>query len=117
MFDCMIAGAIPVVFWKRSAYLQYELYLPPGEEEWSVFIDRKEVRSGVVSVREVLESIGEEKVRRMREKVVELIPRIVYGQDRLDEGVMDAVDVAVDGVLSRFRERRERTDMGIGGVR
>ncbi|KAH7653632.1 Exostosin-like protein [Dioscorea alata] len=117
MFDCMLAGAIPVVFWKRSAYLQYELYLPPGEEEWSVFIDRKEVRAGAASVREVLESIGEEKVRRMREKVVELIPRIVYGQDKLDEGMMDAVDVAVDGVLRRFRERRERTDMDIGGVR
>ncbi|KAJ0974587.1 hypothetical protein J5N97_016552 [Dioscorea zingiberensis] len=106
MFDCMVAGSIPVLFWERSAYSQYRMYLPPGED-WSVFIDRKEVRSGAVSVRSVLESISEEKVRRMREKVVELIPRLVYGQDRLGDGLMDAVDVAVDGVLRRFRERRE----------
>lgn len=109
MFDCMVAGAIPVIFWRRSAYEQYSWYLPAEEEEeageWSVFIDRREVRSGAVSVRGVLEGIGEERIRRMREKVVGLIPKLVYAgaEGRLGEGMEDAVDVAVEGVLRRFQ--------------
>ncbi|XP_008780056.2 xyloglucan galactosyltransferase XLT2 [Phoenix dactylifera] len=110
MFDCMVAGAVPVLFWRRSAYVQYRWYLPAGEE-WSVFIDRREVRSGAVSVRGVLEGIGVERAKKMREKVVELIPRLVYAaaEGGLGEGMEDAFDVAVDGVLRRFRDRRRRT--------
>ncbi|KAH7668269.1 Exostosin-like protein [Dioscorea alata] len=107
MFDCIVAGAIPVMFWRRSAYEQYEWYLPMGEEkekEWSVFVDRRKVRRGVVRVKEVLEGIEEEKVRRMREKVVELIPKLVYSAGR---GYMeDAVDVALNGLFRRVEDRR-----------
>lgn len=122
MFDCMVAGSIPVLFWRRSAYVQYEWFLPGGGErssgEWSVFVDRRAVREGAVSVREVLEGIGEERVRRMRERVVEMIPRLVYGgaEDGIRGGVMDAVDVAVDGVLRRFRDRgKGASGNGSGG--
>ncbi|KAG6481677.1 xyloglucan galactosyltransferase XLT2-like [Zingiber officinale] len=109
MFDCMLAGTVPVLFWRRSAYVQYGWYLPP-EGEWSVFIDRREVRSGAARVREVLEGIGEERARRMRERVVEMIPRLVYAaaEEGLGEGMQDAFDVAVDGVLRGFREQRRR---------
>ncbi|WOL10009.1 hypothetical protein Cni_G18763 [Canna indica] len=114
MFDCMIAGAVPVLFWRRSAYVQYGLYLTAGDEgkdgEWSVFIDRRDVRSGAVSVRQVLEGIGAERVRRMRERVVEMIPRLIYAasEEGLGEGMDDAFDVAVEGVLQRFREQQRR---------
>jgi len=107
MFDCIVAGAIPVMFWRRSAYEQYEWYLPMGEEkekEWSVFVDRRKVRRGVVRVKEVLEGIEEEKVRRMREKVVELIPKLVYSAGR--GNMEDAVDVALNGLFRRVEERR-----------
>ncbi|KAH0465455.1 hypothetical protein IEQ34_005558 [Dendrobium chrysotoxum] len=109
MFDCMVAGAIPVIFWRRSAYEQYTWYLPGEEEEagqWSVFIDRREVRSGAVSVRGVLDGIGEEKIRRMRGRVVDLIPKLLYAraEEGLDEGMEDAFDVAVQGVLRRFHQ-------------
>ncbi|CAL9154776.1 unnamed protein product [Musa hybrid cultivar] len=111
MFDCMLVGAVPVVFWRRSAYGQYEWYLPEsGEEregEWSVFIDSREVKNGTVSVKEVLEGIGEKRARKMRERVVEMIPRLLYAaaEEGLGEGMQDAFDVAVKGVLQRFREQ------------
>ncbi|URE25221.1 Exostosin family, partial [Musa troglodytarum] len=109
MFDCMLVGAVPVVFWRHSAYGQYEWYLPGSGEgregEWSVFIDSREVKNGTVSVKEVLEGIGEKRAREMRERVVEMIPRLLYAaaDEGLGEGMQDAFDVAVKGVLRRFR--------------
>ncbi|CAD6259924.1 unnamed protein product [Miscanthus lutarioriparius] len=115
LFDCMVAGAVPVLFWRRTAYDQYRWYLPPGprgeDGEWSVFIDRQALRVGNVSVRDVLEGLSERRVRRMRERVVEMIPRLVYASspDGLGDGMEDALDVAVRGVLERFRRRRAST--------
>ncbi|CAN6268975.1 unnamed protein product [Urochloa humidicola] len=112
LFDCMVAGTVPVLFWRRSAYDQYRWYLPPGPRgemgEWSVFIDRQALRVGNVSVRDVLEGIGERRARRMQERVVEMIPRLVYASapDGLGAGMEDALDVALAGVLERIRRRR-----------
>ncbi|TKW06085.1 hypothetical protein SEVIR_7G218600v4 [Setaria viridis] len=115
LFDCMVAGAVPVLFWRRSAYRQYGWYLPVGggrEAEWSVFIDRDQLRAGNLTVRGVLAAIPEPRVRRMRERVVEMIPRLVYsaadGGERLGGGMEDAVDVMVDGMLRRVAEQRPR---------
>ncbi|CAO2043408.1 unnamed protein product [Urochloa humidicola] len=115
LFDCMVAGAVPVLFWRRSAYRQYGWYLPVGggrEEEWSVFIDRNKLRAGNLTVRGVLAAIPEPRVRRMRERVVEMIPRLVYaaadGGEGLGGGMEDAVDVMVDGMLRRAAEQRSR---------
>lgn len=105
IFDCMVAGSIPVFFWRRSAYLQYPWHLPVEPESYSVFIDRKDVKNGT-SIRAVLEGLGEEKVRRMREKIVEYLPRFVYvSPEEGLEGTEDAFDTALEGVLKRFREQ------------
>ncbi|XP_062185388.1 xyloglucan galactosyltransferase XLT2-like [Phragmites australis] len=112
LFDCMVAGAVPVLFWRRTAYDQYRWYLPAGsrgeEREWSVFIDRQALRVGNVSVRELLEGFSERQVRGMQERVVEMIPRLVYASssDGLGDGMVDALDVALSGVLKRFQRRR-----------
>jgi hypothetical protein len=111
LFDCMVAGAVPVLFWRRSAYQQYGWYLPVDgqEEDWSVFIDRNQLRAGNLTVRGVLEAIPESRVRMMRKQVVKLIPRLVYsaaGGEGLGEGVKDAVDVMVDGMVRRAAEQR-----------
>ncbi|CAN1180554.1 Xyloglucan galactosyltransferase XLT2 [Linum perenne] len=108
IFDCMVAGSIPVVFWKRTAYYQYDWFLPGDPTSYSVFIHRDEVRNRTKSIRKVLEGYGRDEVRRMREKVIEYIPRIVYARnsDGL-ETIKDAFDVAIDGVLRRFEEQRE----------
>uniref|UniRef100_A0A2P2KCT7 Uncharacterized protein MANES_14G032100 n=1 Tax=Rhizophora mucronata TaxID=61149 RepID=A0A2P2KCT7_RHIMU len=107
IFDCMVAGSIPVLFWKRSAYYQYEWFLPDKPESYSVFIDRNQVKNGT-SIRKVLESYSKGEVRRMRERVIEYIPKFVYARPQKGlETIKDAFDVAIDGVLKRFREQEE----------
>lgn len=107
IFDCMVAGSIPVFFWKRTAYYQYEWFLPGEPGSYSVYIDRSEVKNGA-SIRKVLERYSEEDVRRMRERVIEYIPKLVYALPEEGLGsVKDAFDVAIDGVLRRFKEQEE----------
>ncbi|KAJ7975595.1 Xyloglucan galactosyltransferase [Quillaja saponaria] len=107
IFDCMIAGSIPVFFWRRTAYFQYEWFLPGEPESFSVFIHRDEVKNGT-SIKSVLEKYSKEEVRKMREKVIDYMPKFLFAkpQDGL-ETVQDAFDVAIDGVLRRFKEHRE----------
>ncbi|KAJ4706152.1 Xyloglucan galactosyltransferase [Melia azedarach] len=108
IFDCMLAGTIPVFFWRRSAYYQYQWFLPEEPQSYSVFIDRNEVKNGTTSIKSVLESYSREEVKRMREKVIEYIPKFVYAKSRDGlETISDAFDVAVDGVLKRFQEQEE----------
>lgn len=105
IFDCMIAGSIPVFFWRRTAYLQYEWFLPVEQQSYSVFINRYDVKNGT-SIKKVLENISEEKVKTMQEKVIENLPRIIYAMPREGlEGIKDAFDIAVEGVLRRAKEQ------------
>ncbi|XP_057952180.1 xyloglucan galactosyltransferase XLT2 [Malania oleifera] len=105
IFDCMVAGSIPVFFWRRTAYFQYEWFLPERAESYSVFIDRNKVKNGT-SIRRVLESYSREEVRMMREKVIDYIPKFVYAKPREGLGtVKDAFDVALEGVLKRVKEQ------------
>ncbi|XP_057798448.1 xyloglucan galactosyltransferase XLT2-like [Salvia miltiorrhiza] len=107
IFDCMLAGSIPVFFWYRTAYLQYKWFLPAEPETYSVFIHRNEVKNGT-SIVEVLNKISKEKVKEMREKVIEYIPKIVYANNNKGlEGMNDAFDVALEGVLSRVKEQAQ----------
>ncbi|KAG8367105.1 hypothetical protein BUALT_Bualt16G0038000 [Buddleja alternifolia] len=111
-FDCMLAGSIPVFFWKRSIYHQYEWFLGDKPEKFSVFIDKNDVRNGV-SIRKVLDGYSKDEVRKMREKVISLIPNFVYSLVDYD-GVGsdgDAFDLAIDVVLRRFKEQRGMKNM------
>lgn len=104
IFDCMIAGSIPVFFWRRTAYYQYEWFLPIKPGSYSVFIDRRAVKNGT-SVRGVLEKISRKDIKKMREKVIEYIPKLIYAEPMEGlENFRDAFDVAIDGVLKRFKE-------------
>ncbi|KAJ3676239.1 hypothetical protein LUZ60_003651 [Juncus effusus] len=110
IFDCMLAGSVPVLFWRRSAYLQYKWFLPTvhGEElNWSIFIDRRDLREGNVSISAVLEEIGKENAREMRVRVVEMIPKLIYSAEAHND-MNDAFDVALQGVFQRFKEHRWR---------
>ncbi|XP_043699146.1 xyloglucan galactosyltransferase XLT2-like isoform X2 [Telopea speciosissima] len=105
IFDCMVAGSIPVFFWKRTAYYQYEWFLPGEPMSYSVFMDRNEVKNGT-SIKRVLERFSREEVRRMRETIIDYIPKFVYAEPKEGlGGIKDAFDVAIDGVLRRFREQ------------
>ncbi|CAK9143994.1 unnamed protein product [Ilex paraguariensis] len=106
-FDCMLAGSIPVFFWKRSVYDQYQWFFPSDPASFSVFIDRKDVRNGAISIRRVLESFSREDVRRIREKVFESIPKFLYANPSQGlEISTDAFDIAINGVLRRIKEQR-----------
>ncbi|KHN02768.1 Xyloglucan galactosyltransferase KATAMARI1 like [Glycine soja] len=108
IFDCMVAGSIPVFFWRRTAYLQYEWFLPVEPESYSVFIDRNAVKNGTLTVKNVLEKFTKEEVRKMREKVIEYIPRLVYANTKQGlDGVEDAFDVAIEGVFKRIKEQEQ----------
>lgn len=107
IFDCMVAGSIPVFSWKRTAYYQYEWFLPGEPKSYSVFIDRNDVTNGT-SIREVLGKLSREEVKRMRMKVIDHIPNIVYAQPKEGiEGIRDAFDIAIEGVLRRIKEQEE----------
>lgn len=59
---------------------------------------------------ETLAAVPEEEVARMRERLLELAPRVVYGRhggaaETMREASMDAVDIAVEGALRRIRRR------------
>ncbi|CAN6466480.1 unnamed protein product [Victoria cruziana] len=106
IFDCMVAGSIPVFFWRRTAYFQYTWHLPRDPASYSVFIDRRDVKNGT-SIERILSSLSPEKVRAMRETILETLPRLVYAAsgDGLNRST-DAFDISLDGVLRRFHRRK-----------
>nr|GMD53894.1 xyloglucan galactosyltransferase XLT2-like [Ipomoea batatas] len=107
VFDCMIAGSVPVFFWKKTAYDQYQWFLPEDPETYSVFIDHDAVRNGT-SIRGILEQYSKEDIRKMRQKVVEIIPKLVYARPK--EGlpkVKDAFDIAVETFMKRIKEEKD----------
>nr|XP_051215022.1 xyloglucan galactosyltransferase KATAMARI1 homolog [Lolium perenne] len=106
-FDAMVAGCVPVFFHPASAYLQYTWHLPEDHTRYSVFIPEDGVRAGNVGIEETLRRIPPAAVRRMREELVRLVPRLVYADPRYRlETVKDAFDVAVEGVIEKVVESR-----------
>ncbi|KAL9246809.1 hypothetical protein vseg_020300 [Gypsophila vaccaria] len=108
-FDGIIAGCIPVFFEDQTAKMQFQWHLPPEEfEEFSVTIPKEDVVFKGVKVMDVLMGIPRAKVRRMREKVMELIPNVMYRKHGSSLGLRtkkDAFDIAIDGTLQRIKER------------
>lgn len=110
VFDCMVAGSVPVFFWKRTAYDQYEWFLPTDPKSYSVFIDHEDVRNGK-SIKEVLMRYSEQEIRRKRENLIEAIPRIIYAKPNKGlASFRDAFDIAVDEVLRRIKLEKEWAD-------
>lgn len=106
----MVAGAVPVFFLK-TAYEQYEWFLPGEPESYSVFIDQDQVRNGTVSVKEVLQGYSKEEIQKKREKVIETIPRITYSKPNAGiKSFKDAFDIALDGAMERIKEEKEWAD-------
>ncbi|XP_073293799.1 xyloglucan galactosyltransferase XLT2-like [Primulina huaijiensis] len=110
VFDCMVVGSVPVFFWKRTAYEQYEWFLPGDPESYSVFIDHEMVRNGT-SIKQVLLSYSRDEIEKKRGKVIETIPRIIYAKPNGGfRNFNDAFDIALDGVLERIKEEKEWAD-------
>ncbi|KAL5551165.1 hypothetical protein UlMin_001341 [Ulmus minor] len=111
-FDSILAGCIPVFFEDQSAKNQYGWHLPEDQfGEFSVFIPKEEVVFKGLRILHVLRSLSRGKVRRMRERLMELIPRIVYRKHASSMGLRtkkDAFDVALEGALTRIKSRVEQ---------
>ncbi|XP_042031279.1 xyloglucan galactosyltransferase XLT2-like [Salvia splendens] len=111
VFECLVAGAVPVFFRKGAYEEQYEWFLPGEQESYSVLIEQEEVRSGKVVVKEVLERYGKEEIQRKRERVIEMIPRIIYSKPNAGvKRFRDAFDIAVDGAMERIKDEKEWVD-------
>ncbi|KAK9079601.1 hypothetical protein SSX86_001274 [Deinandra increscens subsp. villosa] len=110
-FDGILAGCIPVFFEDLSAKKQYGWHLPEDRYgEFSVMIPKEDVVFKGVSVLEVLKAIPHGEVRRMRERLIEMIPRIVYRKHGSSLGLKtmkDAFDIAIEGTLQRIKSRLE----------
>ncbi|KAK1327183.1 hypothetical protein QJS10_CPA01g02717 [Acorus calamus] len=108
-FDSIIAGCIPVFFEEASAKAQFGWHLPEMDfEEFSVLVPKEEVVANGLSITEVLMGIPEERVRRMRERLIEMVPRVIYrrhGSSAELRESKDAFDLAVEGVLGKIKER------------
>lgn len=108
-FDGILAGCIPVFFEDLSAKKQYGWHLPEEKyEEFSVSIPKEDVVFKGLSILDVLTSIPRAQVRRMREKVLEMMPRVMYRKHGSSLGLRskkDAFDIAIQGTLERIKSR------------
>ncbi|KAL6846980.1 hypothetical protein ACP4OV_022833 [Aristida adscensionis] len=103
-FDAVLAGCVPVFFHPGSAYAQYPWHLPADAAAYSVFVPERGVLNGTVRVEDVLRRVGRARAAAMRERVLGMIPGVVYRDPRARAaGFRDAVDIAVDGVIERVR--------------
>ncbi|XP_027186005.1 probable xyloglucan galactosyltransferase GT17 [Cicer arietinum] len=108
-FDSIVAGCIPVFLSVHTAYTQYAWYLPEEKNTYSIYMDEEKVKGGVEKIEEVLMGISSEEVKRMREVVISLIPRISYAYPNVsDIGFSDAVDVALQGLSRHVRDTLEK---------
>ncbi|CAA0833409.1 Xyloglucan galactosyltransferase KATAMARI1 [Striga hermonthica] len=106
-FDAMLAGCIPVFFHPASAYTQYTWHLPKNYSLYSVFIPENDVRR-TISIEQRLSEISVDNVNKMREMVINLIPRLIYADPRSKlETFKDAFDVAVEGVIDKVTRLRK----------
>nr|XP_043609640.1 xyloglucan galactosyltransferase MUR3 [Erigeron canadensis] len=107
-FDSMLAGCIPVFFHPGSAYTQYTWHLPKNYTMYSVFIPEDDLRKKNISLEERLGQIPPEQVKKMREEVINLIPRLIYADPRSKlHSHKDAFDVSVQAIINKVTRLRK----------
>ncbi|KAK6137700.1 hypothetical protein DH2020_028626 [Rehmannia glutinosa] len=110
-FDGILAGCIPVFFEEISAKKQYGWHLPEEEyDDFSVFIPKEDVVFKGVRILDVLMGIPRGEIRRKREKVLEMMGRVMYRKHGSSLGLRskkDAFDIAIEGTLQRIKSRTQ----------
>ncbi|KAJ3670904.1 hypothetical protein LUZ60_008330 [Juncus effusus] len=110
LFDSILAGCIPVFFSEHTAYTQYNWYLPKNVKTWSVMLeqDKKEL------IEEELGKIPDDEVKRMRDMIVRIIPRVTYAHpDGIGSGFKDVVDVALEELTKRVQHMFEEEQTAV----
>ncbi|XP_024398313.1 xyloglucan galactosyltransferase KATAMARI1 homolog [Physcomitrium patens] len=110
IFDSMLAGCIPVFFHPES-YSGYVWHLPKNQSEYSIFISEDQIRKGVLTVENVLRGVETETIQRMRERIIGLIPNLVYADPRMSilEESTDAFGITIKGVLETISQKKWAT--------
>jgi len=106
LFDSLQAGCIPVVFNQQQAVLQYLFHLPGDGSDYSVLISTDDVVSRNYNVVDHLSRIPQSEIESMRERIVQLLPKLLYRDPVLtgEYTSKDAFDVAIDGLFKRFQD-------------
>ncbi|XP_071714070.1 xyloglucan galactosyltransferase MUR3-like [Rutidosis leptorrhynchoides] len=104
-FDSILAGCIPVFFHPDSFYTQYTWHVPINHTDYSVFISEDDIRKNV-SIEQRLSQIDPMKVRMMRNEVVNLIPKTIYAESKLDS-LKDAFDISVEEIINKVTQLRQ----------
>ncbi|XP_071714071.1 xyloglucan galactosyltransferase MUR3-like [Rutidosis leptorrhynchoides] len=106
-FDSILAGCIPVFFHPGSFYTQYIWYLPKNYTKYSVFISEDDIRKNV-SIEQCLSQISPQNIKKMRENVISLIPKVIYANPRCKlETLKDAFDVSVEAIINKVTKLRK----------
>ncbi|KAH7665874.1 Exostosin-like protein [Dioscorea alata] len=99
---------------RRSTFdAMYKWYLPKNYTLYSVFVLENVANEGKVKLEELLSKFSEGKVIRMREEVIKMIPKLIYGDPRVElKGWKDAFDVAIEKVIERVGKIRSEMKKG-----
>ncbi|XWS71687.1 hypothetical protein CRYUN_Cryun03dG0160100 [Craigia yunnanensis] len=109
IFDSILASCIPVFFHPGSAYVQYIWHFPKDYTKYSVLIPANDVKFGNANIERILQRIPRGKRVAMREEVIKLIPKVIYGDPSSRLGTIeDAFDLTVKGVLDRVETVRNQ---------
>lgn len=113
-FDGLIAGCIPIFFHNDSAYSQYTWHLPQDPDHYSVFISPHDLLHKGLKVQDVLSRYSEERISRMRQNIIEMIPRLIYVSssavaELASAGMKDAFDVSLEAMLAKAAAMKSST--------
>lgn len=108
--DSIVSGCIPVLFHEDSAKIQYLWHLPDDYSSFSVFIPEACIMNESCNVQEILRKIPPSQVLRMREKLISMIPSVIYKHPgALDILQSDAFDLTIEGMARKVALLKEST--------
>lgn len=115
--DSIVAGCIPVLFHEDSAATQYLWHFPEEYRGFSVFISEECVVNGTCVVRDILRKIPQGEVLRMREKLVSMIPSVVYKDPGAGDILQkDAFDLTIEGMVRKVSRIKKPANESSGKI-
>lgn len=113
VIDSIVSGCIPVFFHKDTAYTQYQWHLPNDYDNFSVYIDEEDIKSGKADVKTILEGYSDKQVEQMRERLISIIPNVLYRHPEskdLTESMRDAFDLTLEGMAQKVKQFKSSTE-------
>ncbi|CAK9208836.1 unnamed protein product [Sphagnum troendelagicum] len=108
LFDCLLAGAIPVLFDNMTAAKQYQWHLPRDTASYAITIDPKHVVAGELDVANKLLEVPKEVIATMQATIIDMLPRLIYkkpGPKLFEQSLTsskDAFDHTIDHLLQKI---------------